>query len=73
MLGLLLQWIFLFHVGGPVSFAICFAVFAGLASLTRSLTRRALALRRPLWIDELARTEGLDAEVLADSFTLDSW
>ena len=51
---------------------ICAAVVGGLASLTRTLTRGALALRRQSWIDELAKTEGLDAKALADSFTLDS-
>lgn len=32
-----------------------------------------LRRRRPVWIEELARREGLDAKRLAESFTLDSW
>lgn len=71
--ALLGQWVFLRHIGGPVSVALCVPVVAGLASLTRKLTRRAIELRRRTWIDELARTEGLNADVLAESFTLDSW
>lgn len=32
-----------------------------------------LRLRRPRWIEELARTEGLSAERIAEFFTLDSY
>ncbi|MBL8918586.1 MAG: hypothetical protein JNJ54_06965 [Myxococcaceae bacterium] len=32
-----------------------------------------LRLRRPVWVEDLARQEGLDAKRLAESFTLDAW
>jgi hypothetical protein len=37
------------------------------------LLKAALARKRLVWIDELARAEGVRREVLLESFTLDSW
>lgn len=42
-------------------------------TLVKFGVKQALRLRRPVWIEDLARQEGLDAKKLAESFTLDSW
>ena len=47
--------------------------FAVMVPTSRYVIRRVIAQRRPTWIDELARTEGLNAKELESYFTMDSW
>lgn len=52
-------------------------ITVGAASVILSVVRFGvkliLQLRRPTWIEDLARQEGLDAKKISESFTLDSW
>ncbi len=41
--------------------------------IARALVKRAIGLRRMRWIEDLAGSEGMNAEELAKYFTLDSW
>ena len=70
---LLIQGAVFGDVGGWEAALVAAPVVAGTAAAVRHAVRLMLVPLRTRWIEDLARQEGLDANALAASFTLDSW